>query len=52
MAVEILAKALFASGQAAVVIAAELPATRTMMHLDAVMARRGAGRVSLRSPDF
>ncbi len=37
MAVEILAKALFASGQAAMVIAAELPATRAMMHLDTVM---------------
>ncbi len=37
MAVEILAKALFASGQASMVIAAELPATRAMMHLDTVM---------------
>jgi arginine deiminase len=37
MAVEILAKALFASGQASTVIAVELPATRAMMHLDTVM---------------
>jgi arginine deiminase len=37
MAVEILAEALFVSGQAAMVIAAELPATRAMMHLDTVM---------------
>jgi arginine deiminase len=37
MAVEILARALFASGQAAVVIAAELPSSRAMMHLDTVM---------------
>ncbi|HET7244697.1 MAG TPA: arginine deiminase family protein [Streptosporangiaceae bacterium] len=37
LAVEILAKALFASGQASTVIAVELPATRAMMHLDTVM---------------
>lgn len=37
MAVEILAQALFASGQAATVIAAELPSTRAMMHLDTVL---------------
>jgi arginine deiminase len=36
-AVEILAQALFASGQATVVIAAELPSSRAMMHLDTVM---------------
>jgi arginine deiminase len=37
MAVEILARALFASGQATVVIAAELPKSHAMMHLDTVM---------------
>jgi arginine deiminase len=37
MAVELLATALFASGQATTVIAAELPASRAMMHLDTVM---------------
>ena len=37
MGVEILAKSLFASGQASTVIAVELPATRAMMHLDTVM---------------
>jgi arginine deiminase len=37
MAVEILAQALFASGQATMVIAAELPSSRAMMHLDTVM---------------
>jgi len=37
MAVEILARALFSSGQASTVIAIELPATRAMMHLDTVM---------------
>ena len=37
MAVEILARALFASGQARIVIAVELPKTRAMMHLDTVM---------------
>ena len=37
MAVEILASALFRSGQASTVIAVELPATRAMMHLDTVM---------------
>jgi len=37
MAVEIIAHALFASGQATTVIAIELPASRAMMHLDTVM---------------
>ena len=37
MAVEILSRALFASGQARIVIAIELPASRAMMHLDTVM---------------
>jgi arginine deiminase len=37
MAVEILAQALFASGQATMVIAAELPSSRAMMHLNTVM---------------
>jgi arginine deiminase len=37
MAVEILTRALLASGQASTVIAIELPATRAMMHLDTVM---------------
>ena len=37
MAVEILTRALLASGQARTVIAIELPATRSMMHLDTVM---------------
>ena len=37
MAVEILAQALFASGQAATVIAVELPQSHAMMHLDTVM---------------
>jgi len=37
MAVEILARALFASGQAATVIAVELPQSHAMMHLDTVM---------------
>jgi arginine deiminase len=37
MAVEILAKALFASGQATEVIAVELPQSHAMMHLDTVM---------------
>jgi arginine deiminase len=37
MAVEMLADALFRSGQAGTVIAVELPATRAMMHLDTVM---------------
>jgi arginine deiminase len=37
MAVEILAQALFASGQAATVIAVELPSSRAMMHLDTVL---------------
>jgi arginine deiminase len=37
MAVEILAQALFASGQASMVIAVELPQSHAMMHLDTVM---------------
>ena len=37
MAAEILAQALFASGQASTVIAVELPSSRAMMHLDTVM---------------
>jgi arginine deiminase len=37
MAVEILARALFTSGQADQVIAAELPRSHAMMHLDTVM---------------
>jgi arginine deiminase len=37
MAVELLAAALFRSGQASTVIAVELPASRAMMHLDTVM---------------
>jgi arginine deiminase len=37
MAVEILSRALFASGQAHTVIAIELPASRATMHLDTVM---------------
>jgi arginine deiminase len=37
MAVEILTRSLLASGQASAVIAIELPATRSMMHLDTVM---------------
>jgi arginine deiminase len=37
MAVEILAQALFASGQATKVIAVELPQSHAMMHLDTVM---------------
>jgi arginine deiminase len=37
MAVELLAAALFSSGQASTVIAIELPSTRAMMHLDTVM---------------
>jgi len=37
MAVEILAQALFASGQASEVIAVELPQSHAMMHLDTVM---------------
>jgi len=37
MAVEILTRALLASGQASTVIAIELPASRAMMHLDTVM---------------
>ncbi len=37
MAAEILARALFGSGQAATVIAVELPSSRAMMHLDTVL---------------
>jgi arginine deiminase len=37
MAVELLATALFESGQARTVLAVELPASRAMMHLDTVM---------------
>jgi arginine deiminase len=37
MAVEILARALFADGQADIVIALELPKSHAMMHLDTVM---------------
>jgi arginine deiminase len=37
MAVEILARALFTSGQAHTIIAAELPQSHAMMHLDTVM---------------
>jgi arginine deiminase len=37
MAVELLATALFRTGQARTVIAAELPASRAMMHLDTVL---------------
>jgi arginine deiminase len=37
MAVEILSRALFASGQATTVIAVELPQSHAMMHLDTVM---------------
>jgi arginine deiminase len=37
MAAELLASALFQSGQADTVIAVELPATRAMMHLDTVL---------------
>jgi arginine deiminase len=43
MAVEILARALFASGQARAVIAVELPKTRAMMHLDTVMTMVDVG---------
>jgi arginine deiminase len=37
MAVEILARALFASGQASTVIALEIPRSHAMMHLDTIM---------------
>ncbi len=37
MAVEILSRALFTSGQAHTVVAVELPASRAMMHLDTVL---------------
>jgi len=43
MAVELLARALFGSGQVSVVIAVELPATRAMMHLDTVLTMIDAG---------
>ena len=43
MAVEILANALFASGEAGTVIAAELPKSHAMMHLDTVMTMVDAG---------
>ena len=43
MAVEILASALFASGQATTVIAVELPKSHAMMHLDTVMTMVDAG---------
>ena len=43
MAVEILASALFATGQATTVIAAELPKSHAMMHLDTVMTMVDAG---------
>jgi len=43
MAVEILANALFASGQATTVIAAELPKSHAMMHLDTVLTMIDAG---------
>ena len=38
MAVELVAKALFAAGQVTDVIAVELPASRAMMHLDTVLS--------------
>ncbi len=43
MAVEILANALFVSGQATTVLAAELPKSHAMMHLDTVMTMVDAG---------
>ncbi|HTU74076.1 MAG TPA: arginine deiminase [Trebonia sp.] len=43
MAVELLAAALFSSGQASAVIAIELPASRAMMHLDTVMTMIDSG---------
>ena len=43
MAVEILARALFASGQARTVLAVDLPKTRAMMHLDTVMTMVDVG---------
>ena len=43
MAVEIVAKALFASGQAAQVIAIELPHSHAFMHLDTVMSMVDVG---------
>jgi arginine deiminase len=43
MAVEILANALFASGQATTVVAAELPKSHAMMHLDTVMTMVDVG---------
>lgn len=38
MAVELLARALFATGQVTAVIAVELPSSRAMMHLDTVLS--------------
>jgi arginine deiminase len=38
MAVELLARALFSAGQVTAVIAAELPSSRAMMHLDTVLS--------------
>ncbi len=43
MAVEILASALFASGQATTVLAVELPKSHAMMHLDTVMTMVDVG---------
>jgi len=43
MAVEILATALFESGQASTVLAVELPKSHAMMHLDTVMTMVDAG---------
>jgi arginine deiminase len=43
MAVEILASALFESGQATTVLAVELPKSHAMMHLDTVMTMVDAG---------
>ena len=43
MAAEILARALFSSGQARTVIAVELPKSRAMMHLDTVMTMIDVG---------
>jgi arginine deiminase len=43
MAVEILASALFATGQATTVVAAELPKSHAMMHLDTVMTMVDVG---------
>jgi arginine deiminase len=43
MAVELLARALFRSGQIGTVIAVELPSSRAMMHLDTVMTMVNRG---------